>query len=314
MSSIRIPAGRMAAGALRAAWRGRVSAVHRHAAHLALDSGAVVGLLGRGLPLHPWAVSMAALAAEEGEDGKTGEDEENGWLGAGVALLDGALHAGSASIPLDALDPVDLSLPASVASFGVEWAGVLAELAEQAELQVGTSPKDPFEAKLRTALNRFVREADPVAIAGLIGLGGGLTPSGDDILTGALAALDLRRRAGAAATAGAMRMALGAALPRRLEEATPRVSAQMIQAAAEGQYPKPLLDLARTAGRSDAERSEISAAARHLLALGHTSGRDLLRGFAAGLLVAGENPGPIHAGGKNIAEKPEKGNATSNSC
>jgi|GEM_PF-3159614 len=100
---------------------------------------------------------------------------------------------------------------------------------------------------------------------GLIGLGPGLTPSGDDFLMGALAALD-----GLGQTN--MHAALGAAVVAAAGGTSP-LSASLLRAAAAGHVGEKLhvMVAALLAGDTDAA---IAAAAR----IGHTSGWDALAG------------------------------------
>jgi hypothetical protein len=129
------------------------------------------------------------------------------------------------------------------------------------------------------ALSRALSSGDPEAAAAvaqqLAGLGPGLTPSGDDLLVGALAFSAWGERAGVLAEGGALRAALrDAAVPR-----TTRFAAQMIGAAARGHVFSPL---ARLLGgllrRETAGPPDIAP----LLAVGETSGGDMLTGMVLG--------------------------------
>ena len=120
------------------------------------------------------------------------------------------------------------------------------------------------------------------AIAGLIGLGAGLTPSGDDFLAG----IAFATRLGEAAQAGlrphgqAIREAIRKAIPQK----TNRVSAALLSDATQGFGFRAMHELsAALAARRDGEALE---AARRLTALGHSSGWDLLVGLLAGLAGA----------------------------
>lgn len=106
----------------------------------------------------------------------------------------------------------------------------------------------------------------------VIGLGPGLTPSGDDLLIGLTASLwawcrTLARDFAAACAATAV-------------DRTTRVSADLLAHAAEGRFAEPLLTLIRTLDDDDARAS--SAACESLLAVGATSGADLLAGVLTG--------------------------------
>jgi hypothetical protein len=106
---------------------------------------------------------------------------------------------------------------------------------------------------------------DPVAaVDDLVGRGGGLTPAGDDLLAGCLAALRARRAPAADA--------LGRAVRRRARGRTSRLSAALLAAA----------DQAAVVPEAAAALRGRPGAARGLLALGHTSGWYLAAGLAVG--------------------------------
>jgi hypothetical protein len=115
-------------------------------------------------------------------------------------------------------------------------------------------------------------EADAVArgVAALLGRGPGLTPSGDDALAGAL--LVSHALAAAAPLAGAVRARLGA---------TTAVSAALLDAAADGFAARDVVTLVDAALAGD--DVGVEAALPAVLALGHTSGRDVVTGIAAAL-------------------------------
>lgn len=109
-------------------------------------------------------------------------------------------------------------------------------------------------------------------VHGLAGLGGGLTPAGDDFILGVL----LAAWAGLYGP-GAER--LGAPIA---EAATPRtttLSAAYLRAAARGECSVYWHRVFEALLRSDA--ADLSAALLSLLAVGHTSGADALAGFLA---------------------------------
>jgi len=113
----------------------------------------------------------------------------------------------------------------------------------------------------------------PSAVSSLVGAGQGLTPSGDDFLSGFMAA---SRTSGSPLLAPALATAI-------LENvaATGDISASLLRCAAEAFWPDPLLDLA------DAIAAENTSAAlralKNLCGLGHSSGADVASGFLFGL-------------------------------
>jgi len=116
------------------------------------------------------------------------------------------------------------------------------------------------------------------AALALLGVGGGLTPSGDDYVGGALFARALvsAARPDAAAWRSAADRVVAAAAA-----CTHPISAALLADLAAGHSWAPLHELvtALAAGES----GDVQASARRLVALGHTSGWDMLAGVAAGL-------------------------------
>lgn len=121
------------------------------------------------------------------------------------------------------------------------------------------------------------------AVADLVGRGPGLTPSGDDALAGALLVAHALRAP--RALADAVRARLGA---------TTAVSAALLGAAGDGFAAHPVVALvdAVLVGHVDA----TARALPDVLALGHTSGRDLVSGVLCALRVLGGVPSPVEAG------------------
>ena len=109
-----------------------------------------------------------------------------------------------------------------------------------------------------------------VAVAGLVGRGPGLTPSGDDALAGAL--LVGHALGVGAPLADAVRSRLGA---------TTAVSAALLDAAADGFAARPVVTLVDAAVADDADA--VHRALPAVLAIGHTSGADTVTGVRAAL-------------------------------
>jgi hypothetical protein len=117
----------------------------------------------------------------------------------------------------------------------------------------------------------------------IVGLGPGLTPSGDDALAGLLLAL---RLLGGAVTGGgrAVWLAdwLGAAVTAYAGERTTSLAATLLHCAARGQASVE----AAAVLRGIAGQDPFAPAARRLLATGHTSGADLAWGLLTGCRAA----------------------------
>jgi len=128
----------------------------------------------------------------------------------------------------------------------------------------------PRIARLRewveTRLRRPMREPAPLD---LVGLGSGLTPSGDDLLCGALVALHAIGRVDAARD-------LYAAISEAARLATSSLSAAFLRAAAEGQSSEPLHEAIIALLENQSVARPVEAVAH----IGHTSGWDALAGAA----------------------------------
>ncbi|MEX0766352.1 MAG: DUF2877 domain-containing protein [bacterium] len=151
-------------------------------------------------------------------------------------------------------------------------------LGEAPEGSFATYLTDPTALSMRARsglglLEQALRRRSPVSAAEaaqqLAGLGGGLTPSGDDVLVGTLLALsvihheDLRE----------LRNAIIAEVRGR----TTRISETYLEAAARGEAGEAWHRLIRVLPSQD--RAAIVVAARRVMAFGETSGSDMLAGF-----------------------------------
>ncbi len=121
----------------------------------------------------------------------------------------------------------------------------------------------------------LITDSPEACIAGakaLAGLGGGLTPAGDDFMVGALLAAW-------AGLHGEGRESLGDEMVEVVASLTTTLSAAYLRAAARGECMAHWHRLFEALFRSDAEA--IRAAIAALMTIGHTSGADALAGFLA---------------------------------
>jgi hypothetical protein len=130
-------------------------------------------------------------------------------------------------------------------------------------------------AELIVALESGERRAAAKVATGLIGLGPGLTPSGDDTLVGVEAAL----HALDAPAAGFLALAMG-----DVEDRTTALAATLLRHAAAGEFAERLHTLLAALLGSDDET--IATAIDRAAAWGATSGTDCLLGVLIGLDVA----------------------------
>jgi hypothetical protein len=135
----------------------------------------------------------------------------------------------------------------------------------------------------RTPRHAFATEAALArlnqAVAALVGLGAGLTPTGDDFLCGFLTAVRASDP-GLMEDQEALVKALNAAVEGELPRTT-QISAFLLRCAARNFWSLPLVDLAEAlAGERE---PDALRALEELCALGHSSGADITTGFLFGL-------------------------------
>jgi Protein of unknown function (DUF2877) len=239
-----------------------------------LTAGAEIVWLGpASAPLHPRAVLVASVPGVEiDEDIRIDLAGCAPWQPAAAALDGRGVIAARASWRALIADVRGLGTPSG---FGTLLTG--APLA---------FPLDGAGDHARALAEACTRDhavlAEPAMLA-LLGLGGGLTPSGDDFVGGALFARQWLAAAGLA-DAHAWRAAAAsvcAAAPSR----THPISAALLGDLARGCGHAPLHDLAAALAAGRTARARHAAAA--LVRLGHSSGWDMLAGFGTGLADAG---------------------------
>jgi Protein of unknown function (DUF2877) len=141
-----------------------------------------------------------------------------------------------------------------------------------------------FESWLLGALDRST--PSPAPVAELIGLGPGLTPSGDDFLVGALALLD-------ALAARRAHEALARAITDLARRSTSALSECLLKTAAAGHFGEDLCCAvsAVVTGKPD----QAVAAIRKI---GHSSGWDMMAGILTTLHAVTTAPSPLPANGE----------------
>jgi hypothetical protein len=225
------------------------------------------------------------------------------WLGAADAALHPrailaaapALDADEMRIDVGGLTPWRPALPAldgrTLVSLGEGWRrlvtrrDLLGPPAGFGALAAG-GPLDFPLADARGAAGRLAdacaRDDAPAATAAalaLLGLGGGLTPSGDDYVGAALFGRRLVARAGLI-DAAAWRRVAGAVLAAAPARTHP-ISVALLGDLAAGLAWAPLHDLVAALAAEAAAKAVEPA--RRLIRLGHSSGWDMLAGLGAGL-------------------------------
>jgi len=151
-----------------------------------------------------------------------------------------------------------------------------------------TPLRDRFDAKWRSILDMWVCDRLTRGLSRLIGLGMGLTPTGDDILVGILGGLEVLKHIVGADNVGpndvcATLDQLRAAIRQEAPGRTNLASCQALCSATEGRFCEALLHLLDALCRPGTTTREIISFAQSVLCLGHTSGVDLLTGVIAAL-------------------------------
>jgi hypothetical protein len=266
--------GPIAARTLGGASRGRLVAIFERSAYLDFDGSLVcVGspAIGAG-PLDALVESAQAMQRLRASLDVHDDVVRNGTsLRVGTALLDFASarrwRPASLALPLDRARLVRGIAHVRACSAGRLPTEGLAFLVARSNASHALAQPGRAAA---CALAQWLDEADDstlAPLAALIGLGPGLTPSGDDFLGGALIALHAYGRV-------AQANHLAAWLLRRMEDATHPISVAHFRAACEGQGS----DALHACLRDIAGARDPQASLARIAAIGHTSGWDALAG------------------------------------
>jgi len=268
---------------------GRVHSVFDHAVNLALEGReCLIGVIAENRALTPYAASVrtAYPFQKTGVRADAAAAVENGW----VRIPDAGLE-----IDLRAAKPVELcvdrialcsaagrsetaicALARVLTGADAEWS--LVPLATGAGQNVYTRFLAPRFSDLAAAVKREDAESAARAAERFAGCGAGLTPSSDDLLTGYLSTLHLfaREQSRASLTAVLQKAAIAAA------KKTNRVSATFLLQSGEGLVNQRIYELLTSIFQGAGEEA-ITAAAGRVLAIGSTSGADMLTGIALAL-------------------------------
>lgn len=277
-----------------------VHSVHDHVVNIQCDGG-LIALAHDRLDDAPWTIRIPAsgwptLRAQVGD--RVGVD---GGAGDGQALVVNTV-AGSVRIMLDAADrwtPVVDARTPSTAALRAARIALDAFTCPAAITPFGAASAQALDAgveRMRAAATALLHGADTAALVTasiaepiakpvteaarrLLGLGEGLTPSGDDILTG-LAFVAAHPGFGLTAILEPVTAAV-----RDGEDSTTLLSLVTLRAALAGRARRRLHDLVTAVIVGDNPR--IVTMAIETAAIGHTSGYDILTGIRLALDLAG---------------------------
>lgn len=268
---------------------GSVHSVFDHAVNLSLEGRfGLIGLIAEQKALTPFAVSVrtACPFPEAGVRAGMATEVESGRI---------RIPAAGLELDLFEADPVDLCVDsieiralagqsgAAQAVLGnvlgaADAEASLAPLATDAGGNVYTRFLAPRLADLTSAVTACDAKAAARAAERFAGCGAGLTPSSDDLLTGYLSTLHLLARArDRASLAAVLREAACAAAKK-----TNRISATFLLQSGEGLVNQSIYELLSFIFQGAGEET-IQAAAGRALAIGSTSGADMLTGIALAL-------------------------------
>ena len=249
---------------------GRVASVFRHGLNALFDDEGdpvLISIQTADVPLHPFGIEVRRPPiAREGE---------------GVFAGSGCIRFGAGDrVVLGEATPDDLRIAPYTpdeSSRARTRRPLLERLLDERSAEQGS---DPFRSRIDGILAAWRTTGGIRVLPGLIGLGTGSTPAGDDVLVGLIAALTALENVAHEAKA-ALRGLRPA--PREARSLTSLASAQMIGAALDRSFPEPLRDLVERLGSEAATESDVRDAGHRVATLGATSGRMMLRGLAAAL-------------------------------
>ncbi|GEM_PF-412029 len=298
LETVAIEATWIGAALPRGTGKARVHSVYRSAINFALEGSDCLAALtwraGEGLP--------NAIALTAGPDSRVRRDFRIWALGEGATgfLDDGslALESREARLLVDlrrARRGARETLPVvsrlgrahrcAVAALSRIQAELGCDLRIDALLGDGSAPT-PMGRRLASAARAIGKAAlgdlPASAVGGILGLGCGLTPSGDDFLCGFLCGTLCAASEQGALGGISPAAALGEAIERGIE-ATGEISASLLRCSARGFFPPDLHRAARAIATGD--ETAAAAAIGRICGMGHSSGADTATGFLYGLAV-----------------------------
>ncbi len=286
--------------------RGRIAGVYETTFYIASDDGRFLCIGGPEAGNGPITAIAAALPAEDWRRVGVAEGQPVSFAGARIFVADvvslDLSHAAQwkprpwpAPIDFEALACALTALHALITGRGTTRhpSPVLAAVEGRAAALRGDAVSRAIERRATLSIATLadwldyhlggsveLDDAGQDAVAGLIGLGPGLTPSGDDLIAGLLMALHATGRRETAA-------ALGAFVRATAPDATSLLSRWLLEAAISG-HPSEAMHVMLEA-LLEGDTSALPAALSRLECIGHTSGVDMLAGSLLGLAaVAGQ--------------------------
>lgn len=293
-----------------AGMRGRVLAVLSNAVYLRSEGGHIVGIAGQAAEDGPFTLRVGEfgllLKLVQGREHTTFVSAQTFIELEGIARLElgrarqwqahppGTIavvneRVGAVRVLLGLLEGSGYSAqPCGLASYLYGAHRSLPQLNEVLLPRANSATGDMILRGLADRLVRFQGAASELdvataseALVSLLGLGTGLTPSGDDIVAGILASLVWQTRLGAVPAGLAERLveAVREAAPHR----TNHVSLRLVWHAGNGLLYAPAMELG--GALLGGYVTSLAAPARRLLSIGHSSGADMTTGLLAGIVA-----------------------------
>jgi uncharacterized protein DUF2877 len=245
-----------------------------------LEAGAeILWLGGAGGTLHPRAVLVADPRIADGGSVRLDVTGLTPWRATPPRLTAGSADAIESGCRRLLASIEDVGVPSGLAELLVSPAsGPNGRDGDALGRELGGRAAPHVRALIRACAANAAGDATRAA-TGLLGLGPGLTPSGDDYVGGAFFARALMSRAGVG-DGTAWRLAADEVLV-RARTLTHPIGVALLADLVEGDGPAPLHALARALAESAAFDVVVDAA-RRLVAIGHSSGWAMLAGFLGG--------------------------------
>ena len=245
---------------------GQVHSVFEHALNLDWHDGRLLTLHGPGPLRAPFAAALARFPTNAVRPGRPIRRRDD------TIALDGIVVEWSRAATVDTTIPEALGAHRSVAT-------LLSILPDTDSGSAGLTATVGRRAQSRLAEGLRLRQSEAFieGALGLLGLGEGLTPSGDDCLVGALAVVHRFARSWLDAHPE-IESVVGTAST----TATNVIAREFITHAVAGQFGEIIIDLMSAQSAKDIER-----AVTRLLRIGATSGADTLHGIRLALCALG---------------------------
>jgi hypothetical protein len=265
---------------------GRVHSVFRRVVNVMTPGGQLISICGRGHDDAPWSLRADV------DDWTAWNIETGDVVSADCAAV--TVHGGGPRVGLAlaqtwnaAAAPIGAD-PAQLTDRAHELADVIRVAGVPGGALAGPTP-DPFAALVAERIAGGLADMVTAELAGnaddleaaassLLGLGPGLTPAGDDALTG-LALVVARHGSRATSVLPALRRVL-----QRHPDRTTALSCATLWAALDGRGRQRLLDLGDTlVSHQDPAPLLLREHAERVIGIGHTSGTDIACGVLAGI-------------------------------